>query len=193
MSRRADDDLLISRAQKGDREALNELISLYEAKAYQYAFRLTRDPDRAAELASDAFYRICTSLKSFKGQSAFSTWLYRIVTNCFLDRRKRDKSDRQTSLDAPGPNGAAPQFEDPGDTPADHAERSAREAALQEALSRLPEYQQSMMVMYHVEMLSYEEIAAVLDLPLGTVKSRLNRARVALRDHLAGSMELFQL
>jgi RNA polymerase sigma-70 factor (ECF subfamily) len=193
VSRRADDDLLIARAQKGDREALNELISRYEAKAYQYAFRLTRDPDKAAELASDAFYRICTSLKSFRGQSAFTTWLYRIVTNCFLDRRKRDKSDRNVSIDAPGPGGSERQFEDESDTPDLHAERSARESAMQEALAKLPDYQQSMMVMYHVEMLSYEEIARVLDLPLGTVKSRLNRARAALRDHLSGCMELFNV
>jgi RNA polymerase sigma-70 factor (ECF subfamily) len=85
------------------------------------------------------------------------------------------------------------QIEDDAPGPDDLAEQDARETTVQAALQKLPEYQQAMLVMFHVEMLSYEEIAAALDLPIGTVKSRLNRARVALREQLAPNEELFQI
>jgi RNA polymerase sigma-70 factor, ECF subfamily len=190
------DLILIERAQKGDRSAFNDLVGLYEERAYKYAFRLTRNPDMASDVVADAFVRINSALKNFRGQSAFGTWLYRIVTNCYLDRKKRDKELRNVSLDQTLNTGSGDmerQWEDEADGPAEIAERNARESAMQNALGQMPEYQQAMLVMYHVEALSYEEIAETLDLPIGTVKSRLNRARVALRDILSQSPELFSL
>ncbi|MBA4293465.1 RNA polymerase subunit sigma-24 [bacterium] len=190
------DLILIERAQKGDRSAFNDLVGLYEERAYKYAFRLTRNPDMASDVVADAFVRINSALKNFRGQSAFGTWLYRIVTNCYLDRKKRDKESRNVSLDQTLNTGSGDmerQWEDDADGPAEIAERNARESAMQNALGQMPEYQQAMLVMYHVEALSYEEIAETLDLPIGTVKSRLNRARVALRDILSQSPELFSL
>lgn len=190
------DLILIERAQKGDRSAFNDLVGLYEERAYKYAFRLTRNPDLASDVVADAFVRINSALKNFRGQSAFGTWLYRIVTNCYLDRKKRDKETRNVSLDQTLNTGSGDlerQWEDDADGPAEIAERNARESAMQNALAQMPEYQQAMLVMYHVEALSYEEIAETLDLPIGTVKSRLNRARVALRDILSQSPELFSL
>lgn len=190
------DLILIERAQKGDRSAFNDLVGLYEERAYKYAFRLTRNPDLASDVVADAFVRINSALKNFRGQSAFGTWLYRIVTNCYLDRKKRDKETRNVSLDQTLNTGSGDmerQWEDEADGPAEIAERNARESAMQNALAQMPEYQQAMLVMYHVEALSYEEIAETLDLPIGTVKSRLNRARVALRDILSQSPELFSL
>lgn len=190
------DQMLIERAQKGDREALNELVSDYQERAYRYAYRLTNNPDLAADVVADAFVRINSALKNFRGQSAFGTWLYRIVTNCYLDRKKRDKESKNLSLDQSVQTGGGEierQFEDEADGPAEIAERNAREAAVQNALAQMPEYQQAMLVMYHVESLSYEDIAETLDLPIGTVKSRLNRARVALRDILSQNSELFSL
>ncbi len=190
------DLILIERAPKGDRSAFNDLVGLYEERAYKYAFRLTRNPDLASDVVADAFVRINSALKNFRGQSAFGTWLYRIVTNCYLDRKKRDKETRNVSLDQTLNTGSGDmerQWEDDADGPAEIAERNARESAMQHALAQMPEYQQAMLVMYHVEALSYEEIAETLDLPIGTVKSRLNRARVALRDILSQSPELFSL
>lgn len=190
------DHVLIEQSQRGDRTAFDSLVRQYEHRAYQYAFRLTRDPDEAADVVAEAFVRVYNALGNFRGQSAFGTWLYRIVTNCYLDHRKKDKSRFQTSLDStPQPDGTEVerQFEDTADGPEALAERSAREEAVQDALERLPEFQKAMLVMYHVEMLSYEEIAEALDLPIGTVKSRLNRARIALRDLLTQNVELFQL
>ncbi|MFM9874289.1 MAG: RNA polymerase sigma factor [Fimbriimonadaceae bacterium] len=190
------DLILIERAQGGDRSALNELVTLYEERAYKYAFRLTRNQDMAADVVADAFVRINSALKNFRGQSAFGTWLYRIVTNCYLDRKKRDKEARNVSLDSTlqvGTGEVERQWEDTADGPVEIAERNEREHAMQVALAQMPEYQQAMLVMYHVESLSYEEIAETLDLPIGTVKSRLNRARVALRDILSQQSELFLL
>ncbi|MCA0361474.1 MAG: sigma-70 family RNA polymerase sigma factor [Armatimonadetes bacterium] len=193
---RNEDLMLIDRARDGDRSAFDQLVLKYEARAYQYAFRLTRDPEQAGDVVSDAFLRVYSALKNFRGQSAFSTWLYRIVTNCFLDRKKRDKDGNNVSLDSSvniGDGEVERQYEDDSDGPAEIAERNARETAIQDALGSMPEYQRAMLIMYHVEGLSYEEISDALDLPIGTVKSRLNRARVALREQLSQNSELFQM
>jgi len=189
------DSLLIERAQKGDRSALNDLVRKHQERAYQYAYRLTRNQDEAADVVADAFVRVFNALPNFKGQSAFSTWLYRILTNCFLDIRKKEKNRPTTSLDTTIETGEGEmerQFEDDGPSPLDETERSERGHAIEDAVTQLPEYQRAMIVMYHAEQLSYEEIAEALDLPIGTVKSRLNRARLSLRELLAKHEELFQ-
>lgn len=189
-----DDAALISRAAEGDKGAFDQLVRKYEGRAYQYAYRLTRNPDDAADIVIEAFVRVNSALKNFRGQSAFGTWLYRIITNCSLDLRKKDKSHRNVSLDQTmNVNGSEVerQLEDDAPGPVEIVEKNAREEAVQSALQKMPEYQQAMLVMYHVEMLSYEEISEALDLPIGTVKSRLNRARLALRDLLVKDKELF--
>lgn len=191
-----DDALLIELSQQGDRNAFDALIRKYESRAYQYAYRLTSNTDEASDIVADAFVRVYNALKNFRGQSSFGTWLYRILTNCYLDQRKKERSRRHESLEATmnlEGGEVQRQFEDESDGPDVQLERTAREEAVQGALAKMPEYQQAMLVMYHVEMLTYEEISEALDLPIGTVKSRLNRARLALRDHLAGDVELFQV
>lgn len=193
---RAEDLMLIEQAQGGNRDAFDSLVRKHYQRAYQYAYRLTRDQELASDIVSEAFVRICSALGSFRGNSAFGTWLYRILTNCYLDYRKRDKSARNVSLDSSVQFEGGEvdrQFESEDDSPLEEAERNAREEVIQTAIAQLPEYQQSMLVMYHIEMLTYEEIAETLDLPIGTVKSRLNRARLALRDLLAKDQELFRL
>lgn len=196
MSRAQDDAVLIRQSQEGDRSAFDTLIHKYEARAYQYAFRLTRNSDEAADIVADAFVRVHNALSNFRGQSAFGTWLYRILTNCYLDQRKRERNRQHLSIESSlqlEDGEVERQFEDPTAGPGERAERSARESAIQAALADMPEYQQAMLVMYHAEALSYEEIAEALDLPLGTVKSRLNRARIALREVLMKDQELFSL
>jgi len=197
MSERAlEDQLNISRAQSGDTAAFNALIRKYEVRAYQYAFRLTRNSEEASDIVAEAFVRIFNALHNFKGQSAFSTWMYRILTNCFLDIRKRERSRPSTSLEAALQTEEGEmerQVEDPGRTPYQELERGERERNVEKAVSILPEYQRAMIVMYHAEMMSYEDIAAALDLPIGTVKSRLNRARLSLREILVKDEELFKI
>jgi RNA polymerase sigma-70 factor, ECF subfamily len=190
-----DDELLIARAQRGERPAFDALVRRHQERAYVYAFRLTRNADAAADVVAEAFLRIHNALPNFKGQSSFKTWLYRILTNCYLDLRKRERARPHGSLDTlldagEGEKGA--QIADEGPTPEEEAHRRARNDAMQFALGSMPEYQRAMIVMYHAEDMSYEEMAAALDLPVGTVKSRLNRARLNLRDLLLKHEELFR-
>ncbi len=194
--RTLEDSILIERSQKGDRQALDALIRKHEARAYQYAYRLTRNPEEACDVVAEAFVRVYNALHNFKGQSAFTTWLYRILTNCFLDIRKKEKSRPTTSMEAAlqtQDGEMERQIEDPGRSPLEETERSEREGRVESAVSQLPEYQRAMIVMYHAESLSYDEIASALDLPIGTVKSRLNRARLSLRELLLKDAELFKI
>lgn len=188
--------MLIERAQKGDRVALDSLIRKHERRAYQYAFRLTSNSEEAADVVADAFVRVYSALQNFKGQSAFTTWLYRILTNCYLDLRKKEKTRQSSSLDSTlitAEGEVERQFEDDAPSPHELFERGERERAVQDAVGVLPDYQKAMIVMYHSESMSYEEIAEALDLPIGTVKSRLNRARLSLRQLLVPDEELFHL
>lgn len=194
--RHSEDEILIRRAQEGDRASLNTLIRKYETRAYHYAYRLTRNQEEAADIVAEGFLRVFNALGNFKGQSAFTTWLYRILTNCFLDIRKRERARPSVSLEAAlqTPDGEVErQVEDPRPTPDRRLESSERERGVEDAIGMLPEYQRAMIVMYHAEDMSYEDIAAALDLPIGTVKSRLNRARLNLRELLIKDEELFKL
>lgn len=196
MNQGHDDGMLIERAQKGDRDALDSLIRKYEKRAYQYAFRLTSNPEEASDVVSDAFVRVYGALGNFKGNSAFTTWLYRILTNCFLDHRKREKNRSAVSLESTlqtDDGDIERQFESADATPDVELERSHRAQVFERAVAMLPEYQRVMVTLYHSEMLSYEEIAETLDLPIGTVKSRLNRARISLREMLVKDEELFNI
>lgn len=191
-----DDQVLITRAQEGDRSAFNQLLRKHETRAYQYAYRLTRNPEEAADVVAEAFVRVYNAIHNFKGNSAFTTWMYRILTNCFLDIRKKERARPAHSLESTlqtAEGEVERQVEDPGLTPHEEAEKSERESRVAKAVAQLPEYQKAMIVMYHSEMLSYEDIAASLDLPIGTVKSRLNRARLNLRDILLKDEELFRI
>lgn len=189
-----DDSILIQRFQRGDRTAFDALIRKHQTRAYQYAYRLTRNPEEAADVVAEAFVRVYKAIESFKGQSAFTTWLYRILTNCFLDIRKKERSRPATSLEAAlhtTDGELERQVEDPARSPYQETERNERERSVESAVELLPEYQRAMIVMYHAEMMSYEEIASSLELPIGTVKSRLNRARLSLRELLAKEQDLF--
>lgn len=190
-----EDSMLIERAQRGDQSAFDLLIRKHSERAYQYAFRLTRSQEEASDIVAEAFVRIYKALGSFKGESAFTTWLYRIETNCFLDMRKKQRSRPATSLDAAlqtADGELALQIEDTAPSPYIETERRERMSLIETAVEDLPEYQKAMIVMYHAEMLSYEDIAQSLDLPIGTVKSRLNRARMSLRERLSDN-EMFAM
>lgn len=184
---------LFARHMDGDPQALERLLEQHRDRAYRFAYRLTRNHDDAEDIAADAFVRAHRCIGSFKGNSAFSTWLCRIVLNCYLDARKKLRADKFVSLDAPIRDEQVDRLEqiaDDGQSPHIAAERAIGVGRLAESMQLLPDYQKAILVLYHVEMLSYEEIGEMLNLPLGTVKSRLNRARVNLRDLLAEDVEL---
>lgn len=194
-----EDRLLIERARKGDPGALHQLVRKHQDRAYGYAFRLTRNQEEAGDIVAEAFVRVHNAVRNFKGNSAFTTWLYRIITNCYLDHRKKERTRQSLSLDTPlsgalgGEEEGTREIEDTTYMPDRDVESQQRGILIDKALRRLPDFQRAMIVMYHMEELSYEEIAESLDLPLGTVKSRLNRARVSLRELLAKHEELFRI
>jgi RNA polymerase sigma-70 factor (ECF subfamily) len=187
--------LLIERARKGEVAAFDLLVRRYERNVYNTAYRMSGSYDDASDISQEAFVRAWNNLKSFRGDSAFSTWLYRIVTNVFLDDRKKKRSRREhQSLDEAmdlDESSVTRQFEDPSPGPEELAESDERRRILERAINSLPEAQRVMVVLYHTQGLAYEEIAEITQLPMGTVKSRLNRARFALRDRLQEATELF--
>lgn len=176
--------------------AFNELVKRYEKQVYNFAYRLTGNYDDANDISQDAFIRAFNAMGSFRGDSSFSTWLFRITTNVFLDERKRAKAHPKTSLDENldlQESSIARQIEDPSPTPEERTEQAERGAVLKDAIMGLSEHQRAMVIMYHSQQKSYEEIAEILNLPIGTVKSRLNRARLALKDKLTPLKELFNV
>lgn len=185
---------LIEKCKQGDRKAFDTLIRNYEKRVYNLAYRLSGHYDEANDISVDAFIRVFQALRLFRGDANFSTWLFRIVTNVYLDRRKRTRNKQHLSLEEYielEENSVARQVEDPAPTPAMRAEASERKDLMQQAINSLPDYQRAMIVLYHTEGLSYDEIAEVMALPIGTVKSRLNRARLTLREKLEPLKELF--
>jgi RNA polymerase sigma-70 factor (ECF subfamily) len=186
---------LVARCKRGERNAFDDLIRRYEKKVYNFAFRLSGNYDEANDVASETFVRVYNALHNFRGDSSFITWLFRITTNVYLDERKRKRARPYESLDEMielDETTVVRQIEDPSPTPAESLEKQESGDMLQQAINSLPEYQRMMIVMYHTENRSYEEIAEVLDLPIGTVKSRLNRARLSLREKLEPLREHFR-
>ncbi|MFZ5815463.1 MAG: sigma-70 family RNA polymerase sigma factor [Bacillota bacterium] len=181
------DELLVKKAQDGDRNALSELIYRYERKTYNLAYRLMGNHADASDAAQEALVRVCLRLQNFRGDSAFSTWLFRVVTNTCLDELRRRGRLRHTSLDdvMPVEEGSVPrQAADEADSPVEHAERHEVQAAVQRAIKRLPDEYRVVVILRDLQGLSYHEIATLLHTTLGTVKSRLHRARQALRSIL---------
>lgn len=188
-----DDAALIKRCQRGDRQAMNELILAYQKHVFNLAFRLSNNYDDAQDIAQEAFVRVFNSIGNFRGDANFSTWIYRIVNNVFLDERKKQRVRAHSSLDEYldlEDSSVARQIEDPSPGPEDAVEQRERHDVVAHAVHQLPENQRVMIALYHFQGLSYEEIAAIMQLPIGTVKSRLNRARLALKDKLGSAREL---
>ncbi|MEN3001298.1 MAG: sigma-70 family RNA polymerase sigma factor [Armatimonadota bacterium] len=189
------DDWLIERFKAGDETAFDQLVRRYEQKVYQHAYRLTQNADDAADVAAEVFLRMYTALKRFRGESQLSTWLYRIVQNVYFDFYKREQRHQHLPLEIPSEEGEEPMELPIPDERFDMEEyllEMERQRVLREAFEKLPDYQRVVTILFHVEQLSYEEIAAVTGLPLGTIKSRLNRARATLRELLEPYRELFE-
>ncbi|HJP84181.1 MAG TPA: sigma-70 family RNA polymerase sigma factor [Fimbriimonadaceae bacterium] len=189
------DGFLIERCQRGDSLAFDQLMKRHEAKAYQYALKLTKHAEEARDVVSEGFIRVFRAINQFRSNSAFSTWLYRILRNCFLDMRKRKSLRIVASLDAVKETDEGDiqiQPIDQSRSPYDQAARREHSLQVRAAIQGLTEIQRSMIYLYHAEQMSYEEIASRLDLPVGTVKSRLNRARIALKDIFRKNPDLVQ-
>ena len=184
---------LLRLAREGDNDAIDQLLQEHFKSIYNLAYRLTGNYDDAQDVISEAFLRVYNALPRFRGDANFSTWLYRIVMNVFLDERKKRRLRQHDSLEAMvqlDEGEVQRQIEDDSPGPVEAIERGEEAVIVQRAVLALPEAQRTMIALYHFQELSYEEIAAIIKLPIGTVKSRLNRARLALKSKLQGQREL---
>lgn len=187
-----DESRLLELAKLGDVPAFEQLVRAHEGKVYSIAFRMLGNPEDAREIAQEAFVRAYLSLKRFQAECSFSTWICKIVTNLCIDelRRKRRQAPVVRSLDAHprgDEEGLALQVVDQSPGPQELLEQVELREALQEALLSLPPEHRAVIVLRDVNGMTYEEIAQALELNLGTVKSRLARARRQLSQKLAAS------
>jgi len=184
-----DEDLLVQAARGGDREAFNGLVIKHQDRAYTLAYRILGDPAAAADATQEAFILAYRHIRSFHTGSFF-TWLYRIVTNVCYDALRYQKRRPAVSFSRLG--GAADdddrEFDAPthDDSPETVVQRHELAALLQRHINALPADQRIALVLSDVQGLSYKEIADVTRTNLGTVKSRLNRARARMRQSLSG-------
>ncbi len=183
---------LIDQCRGGNSSAFEKLVGLYEKKVYNLAFRMVGNHEDASDIAQEAFLKVYTSLDQFRGESSFSTWLYRVVSNACLDELRRRARHKVVSIDTPvSPEDPSPrQIPSNDPEPGHRIEKAEVRESVQQGIKELPDDHRIILVLRDIQGLSYEEIAQILNMPLGTVKSRLNRARLGLRDRLQG-MELF--
>ncbi len=184
------DTQLVARLQKGDKVAFREIVRRHREKVYRLALRLTRDDARAQDVVQDAFLQVFRKISQFQEQSQFSTWLYRITVNAALMRMRSERRHHEAPLEEASPRYTeAGEIADPVDdwSPAvdDQASNAELAAYAAKAVDRLPETYRSVFILRELEDLSTEEVAQILDLTLPTVKTRLHRARLALRKSLA--------
>lgn len=182
------DTAAVAKAREGDHEAFRVLVERYQGRAYGLALRVLGDPDRAKDAVQDGFLKAYRSLAKFEGRSGFYTWLYRLIFNVCIDMKRRDRSSRHVEWDdavardlADAPGAALP-YVDAG--PGQALERSELRKALAVAIEGLPEDARRTLILREVDGLSYAEIATALEVPKGTVMSRLHHARRRVRELL---------
>ncbi len=180
-----DDQELIERCRRGDLAAFEPLVEKYRQRVWRLAYNYLRDREEAWDVAQEAFVRAWQALASFRGQSAFYTWLFRIVMNVATDRaRQRAARGRAFGTERIPEEEWERTMVEQGSSPDDTATRVEERERIQRALDALPEHHRAIIMLSDLEGLSYREIAEVLQIPMGTVMSRLHNARKRLRDVL---------
>ena len=177
---------LVSRALAGREEGFAELVRRYQRPIAAYVYRMVGDYDAALDLAQEVFIRVYNSLGRYRAEYKFSTWIYRIAHNAAIDHLRRVGASRTEEMTIEGEGGTS--FEKPlaskAPTPEQETERGERRAEIEEVVGLLPHAYRELIVLRHSHDLSYDEIAEVTGLPLGTVKNRIFRAREAMRELL---------
>lgn len=173
----------IQKAKQGDPQAFEQLVLKYQDRIYSLVVRIVRDREEALDLAQEAFIKAWQNLDSFQGESSFGTWLHRLATNVCLDHLRKQSRRQEiavtVSLDEEPSGWSEPM--DLSQDPHRILEQNQLQEAVARGLEKLPEHHRKPLVMREVAGLSYQEIAEALELDLGTVKSRIARARMNLR------------
>ena len=181
-----DQENIIARARRGDADAFEQLVVAYREQVFRLALRMCGSEADADEVAQEAFLSAWKALPNFRGESQFSTWLYQLTTHAAIDLMRREKRQIAAADDITEVSAA-----DPAPSPQQQAEQSEQREIVRDAILQLAPEQREVVVLRFMEELSYEEIGAVLKLPSGTVKSRLNRAKAQLKEILSKSGNLF--
>jgi RNA polymerase sigma-70 factor (ECF subfamily) len=189
---------LLRRARSGDRAAYGQIVVSYQDRLYNAMLRMVGNEQEAQELTQETFVRGLCKIETFRGEASAYTWLFRIAVNLVISQLRKVQRHRTYSLEAAGGNG---RFEadqasglldrvarDPGEQPVEVLQRRERQEHVVAALGRLEAEYRAVLVMRDIEGFDYQQMADILGLPLGTLKSRLFRARLALRDELKAYM-----
>lgn len=182
MSNESTDKELVKRVQKGDKGAFDLLVLKYEHKIVNLVMRYVRDPETALDISQEAFIKAYRALPRFRGDSAFYTWLYRIAVNTaknHLAAQKRRPSDIELDLQDPDQYGLHAKLKET-DTPEAVSLSQELQETLERAIQSLPDDLRTAIVLRELDGMSYEEIAQTMDCPVGTVRSRIFRARDAI-------------
>ena len=191
--REHEDDPLVERARQGDRAAFQQLFEKYHRRAFAIALGVVKRPEDARDVVQEAFIKVHKHVATFQGNSTFYTWLYRIVINLSIDHLRRKRKNVEwdegfiTKDDAAGDGTLVPKVED--ENPSKTIVRRELTAQIQAALETLPEIHRAVILLREVEGMSYEEMAQVLDVPKGTIMSRLFHARRKMQEQLNPYLE----
>lgn len=178
----AEDQALIAKALGGQTAALGELLSRYQDRVYNTVLRLLGNAEDARDVCQDAFLHAFQALESFKGEAKFSTWLFRIAINAAISHKRKHKITLRLQRET-GEYSHEPADASRTNRPEFNLELAEEEKRLQSSLNRLTEEHRTVLVMKDLEDMKYEEIAEILSIPIGTVRSRLHRARLELREY----------
>jgi RNA polymerase sigma-70 factor (ECF subfamily) len=178
-----EDATLVDRCRGGDALAWEALVRRYQGRIYSVAFHYLRDREEARDMAQEAFIRVYERLESFRGGDSFLPWMIRLTRNACIDRLRQRKA-RPPARDLPVEEG--PALPDAGPGPEEEALEASRRRLLYRALDQVSEHHREMILLKDIQGLKLEEIARLLSLPLGTVKSRSMRARLELAERVRG-------
>ena len=185
-----DEKHILARARRGELPAFEELVRRHEKRVYAVALRSSGSPEDAEDITQEVFLRAWRSIEEFRGDSGFSTWLFRITMNLCVDHARHKHAQPQTQPLVMGEEESERPLPDTAPTPEEHLDNSELGRELAAALDEVSEEHRRIVLLRDVSGMSYTEIAEVLEISEGTVKSRLSRARIALRKVLLRRVNL---
>jgi RNA polymerase sigma-70 factor (ECF subfamily) len=176
----------IKKVKKGDQNAFAEVVEYYKDKIYQLCYRMLGNAHEAEDMAQEAFLRAYVNIDSYDIKRKFSTWLYRIATNLCIDRIRKKKPDYFLDAEVAGTEGLNmySQIAADGELPEESVEKLELHEYVQQQIAQLPEKYRTVIILKYVDELPLKEISDIMELPIGTVKTRIHRGREALRKKL---------
>jgi RNA polymerase sigma-70 factor (ECF subfamily) len=176
----------IKQIKKGDQDAFGEIVEIFKDKIFQLVYRMTGNAHEAEDVAQEAFIRAYININSYDINRKFSTWLYRIATNLTIDRIRKKKPDYYLDAEVAGTDGLTMYSQVAADIalPEEEVESMELQGEIQKQILKLPDKYRSVIVLKYIDELSLNEISEILEIPVGTVKTRIHRGREALRQQL---------